>query len=361
MDFMISIQNIGFTDFEMIQEKLYFCDIFTGNIVSVDLEENIFSILYMPDASKKMQYGIVMKTGDKLLFIPRNATSILKFDIKSHECNIIELDNSELSGKPFFIDICQIEKKIYLIPGRYSNIVELDINTFSLDYFPIEKKNTELFTGCKVFVDKSNIIIFRNNGNGLLNYNIERKEENEYELNLREFKALCVIATDDKLIYSGFGKKVLLLDKSAQKLKWIDTYKGCEEPKEGICHMLKYQNGIYLIALNQPVIYLLSLDYMEITKFAEFSWGQGDVDVWSMFTKCDVLGAKLYKDTIILYSSIRKSIIEINLETKKISYHDTFKWETGNYNEILKRKIKKEFVIQEGIVTIEDFIGSIIL
>lgn len=350
------VHNIGFFDFAVVEEKLWFCNVFSGDIVSLDMKKNTFSCEEFLKETGKMQYGKVELVNNKLYFLPRNATQILIYDTKKRLVCIKNLrKRDDRFEKPLFIDMCKIDNKLILIPGRYPWFVEVDTCDDNVKYYYIDELNREngLLTNCSAVLFENEVIVYKNSGDALLVFNTLTKKQKLITIETG-IKSLSAVKINGNIIYAGFSHRIAVFNTICKKVSWIEYYDDCERPIEGLGQLLTYEGYIFAIALNQPIIYTVSIETCSIKKWIEFQWGDGKKSVWDCFTKCDVIGAKILNDTIILYSTMRNEIIEINIPSKEITYHDFFMWDKEN-KEFFVSNFLKEQAIDEGVISLNDF------
>ncbi|NLK38016.1 MAG: hypothetical protein GX299_08020 [Epulopiscium sp.] len=355
--------SVGFLDFVLINGRMWFCNIFTGSIISLNLETNEFFYEVNTDINSinsKTQYGSVELVGNELYFVPRNATQIFVFNIKDKSTRFIELEAiNDTYTKPLFLSVCKKNADLYLIPGRYPSLVRLDTKTKEVRYESIVDRKPNELLGSNAVLVGDELIIGRSDRKSCLIFDLSTGEQHTYSLEHEELVPLTALAIRDKVMFAGFGNKIAVFDIRQKEIHWIDEYCDSIIPKEGIGQLLCYDNQIFAVSMNQPVIYEVSLESNCINKWVEFEWGNGKNSVFDSFTKCDVIGAKVIEEKMVLYSTVRNSIIEINMKTKEIKYHDEFIWDAksrqGYVNEYLSNN---QFMI-EGEITLKDFIDSL--
>ncbi|MGN1049559.1 MAG: hypothetical protein ACI4P9_03400 [Selenomonadaceae bacterium] len=352
--------KVGFCGFSALNKKIYFSDIFSGKIVSFDIENQTYkvdckNIEMVPNRS--MMYGKVIIVGDNAYLAPRNATDILIYNVKNGFCSNIELKClGEKCGKPLFIDMVKIENRLFLIPGRYHSIVEFNLLNNDIILHEIGEKNS-LFTNCNVIVDGKDIYIYRNNVNMLCIFNVEDYKFKEIPLKQKRINALAALEFEDKMIFAGFGDRLIVVDKVTHVLDYIDAYIDCLKPQVGFGQLVIYDNNVYAIALNQPVIYKVDVSEQKIQKYIDFSWGDYSRETWEMFTKCDVLYAGVIDNKLIFFSTIRNSIIEVDLRNDNLKYYDKADW--SNMAEYIDEMVKRNILINEGLISLTDFVEII--
>lgn len=352
--------KVGFCGFSALNSKIYFSDIFSGQIVSFDIENQTYRLDRMNlemESNRSMMYGKVVIDGNKAYFAPRNATDILIYNIENGSCRNIELKClSEKCGKPLFIDMVRIENKLFLIPGRYPAIVEFNLLNNDIRLHETGEKNS-LYTNCNVIVDGKEIYIYRNNVNKLCIFSVEDYKFKEIQLDQKKNNVLAALEFENKMIFAGFGDKLMVVDKVTHRLNFIDTYMDCLKPEVGFGQLVISDNDVYAIALNQPVIYKVDVTKQKIQKYIEFSWGDFSKETWEMFTKCDVLYADVIDNKLIFFSTMRNSIIEVDFRNDSLKYYDKADW--SNKAEYINEMAKKNIIIKESLISLTDFIEII--
>lgn len=354
--------EVGFINYINVDGRMWFCNIFSGIIVSLDLETD--EVFYEVETEKnsissKMQYGLAEMVGDEIYFIPRNATRIFVYNVKDKSSFYIELGKMNVPcGKPLFLGVCRKDKFLYLIPGRNTSIVRLDIETRKITHYFIEGvEKGELLSNGSVALVGDKLIVGKRDGKSFLVLDITEGKQFVYPVCRNCIKPLCALTVDNMVVFAGFGREILVYDVSDQTVSLMDSYYDCVEPREGIGQLLGNEKNIFAIAINQPIIYKISLENRVITKWIEFEWGNKEHSVFDRFTKCDVIGAKVVDDKIVLYSTVRNSIIEINIASKEIKYHDEFIWEKANRQAYANECLNNNLLVSEGTVTLKDYIG----
>ena len=358
--------EIGFTDFVYINEEILFCNIFSGDIVKLDLERDEFVIetsIGKIDNQNKMQYGLIEKCDDNLIFIPRNSTKILVYNLEEKSKRYIELKQfGEKFYKPLFLSACRHKDDLFLIPGRYPFIVKMHVKTFQIQYINFDSNFSEfigelyfqsnaLMVDGKLFVlsAKENVLMVIDE-NGL---------QESIRLNSEWFGVLSMLKWEDNIILAGFSSKILMINLKTFMDKEIDCYMNDERPKNGIGKLVLCGDTVLAIAINQPIIYEVSAKNGCLCKWLEYNTSGINSSVLDRFTKCDILGAEVIGNRILMYSTIRNSIIEINIQTKEIKYHDTFSWELQNKQNYLREYLKELKIINEDKMTLEQFLRLI--
>lgn len=358
--------ELGFVDFAIVEDDLWFCNVFTGDIICLDLETDVFLCKGSTNVTRekrKMQYGLVELVNGKLYFLPRNATKIFVYNIEQKLGCTIELEKySDTYEKPLFISMCRKDNMLFLVPGRYSCLVGVNTDTDTLEYYSlgVRKGKKEMFTNCNAVVNGNEIIVYKNNSNTLLSFDCVGKNQKSIPIESRGFRALSSLTFAREIVYAGFGSEILIYNKANQKIDIIDYYDECEKPVEGVGQLLCYGNLIFAIALNQPIIYEVSLENRNLKEWIKFDWGDKKNEAWDLFTKCDIIGARIIEDRMILYSTIRNSIIEIDAQTKEIRYHDKFFWQKENKKKFVNDYIKRNSLIREGDISLNDFLDGMI-
>lgn len=350
---MRSLLNIGFTDCVVCDDSILFDNIFSGDIVKCDLKRDIFEVIHRTEVCGRMQYGMIIEVEDRLILIPRNATTLLIYEMQTMEKTLIALEGSAYCNKPLFIDAIKYNNSLYLIPGRYPNIVKFNLEKMTLDYIPVDKTKEELYTSCNVLRKGDYIYILRKHA--LFELDTETNslyEKRKYEL----WHPLSALMYNDIIVSVGFGPKVMLLKSNSMEVRWIDKYFGCDAPKEGYSNAISIDGKIYLFTINQPSIYLLSIENEVITKYMNYDWGVKREEIWNQFTKCDVLGVSVNEGTLCFYSSMRNCIIEISTDTKRVVYHDDVRWDYDNMKYYLDKKITNHIAIMEGEIDLDTFL-----
>lgn len=360
---MSHIANIGFMDFAEIDGNIFFCDVFTGKIIELNLEKREFSIINQSSSMtgvRKMQYGSIEIVGFKLYFAPRNATSIIILDVTKKTINYVELKDAEKACKPLFVSTCNIKNTVYFIPGRYDSIVSIDVMSDEICYYPIKKKTQTLLTNCNTLLYKDNIIIYKYKCNEILFFDTNKKIQRVENYDLNNFRALAALKVDNILVYAGFDERILLFNENNKDIEWIDNYEQCEKPKFGIGQLIICKEEIYAFSINSPVIYKISLQFKKITKFMEYNWENEQQSVWEIFTKCDVLGCNMYSNHILFYSTIKNCIIDIDTDTKKMVYLNNIEWNKDNKKQYIETIMKENSFIYEGNISLIDYITYLI-
>lgn len=351
--------DLGFVEFVSHDGSIYFNDIFTGNIVCLNLTEDVFEVLSQESNNGKMQYGALKYIGNNLIFAPRNATDILVYSIETGEMENVNLDSTKIDGKPLFLNVVYHGDWIYFTPGKYASIIALNSKTFAVEYIEVNKEIGKLFSSCNGWIEDNKICMITNGGT-IVKVDCEKGVKTENHISMKDIKPLASLDYGNSQIFAGFGTKIMILDKEKDEIQWIDTYKNCEEPAEGYCNLLCIDQDIYMVVMNQPKIYKLSLMTREITSFVEFEWGIENRDIWNTFTKCDVVGAGVLERSLLLYSTIRNAILEINVDTKEVRYHDYFRQETNNRNKCIQEYIKNATIAIEGEIFLDEFLNALI-
>ncbi len=348
--------KVGFCGFITFNKKMFFSDVFTGRFVEYDIENTSYEIKCLKlsmNLNGKMQYGKLAKTDNKVYFVPRNATEIIVYDIVSDTYKKIELKClGEKFGKPLFIDAVQIGGRLFLIPGRYPAIVEINLTNDSVTLHETGDSN-DLFTNCNVLFDNKNIYMYVNKENKLSVFNTDEYTFRDILLNEKNINALTALEYEDKFLYAGFGKKILVVDKKDYSLEYIDKYVEGSSPDLGFGQMITYKGNIYAVAMNQPTIYQVNVKDKTILKFKDFSWNDSSKAIWEKFTKCDVLFADVVDDSLVFYSSMRNSIVEYDFKNDTFIYHDEPKWK--NKADYINGIRKKDILLKEGTVSLTDF------
>lgn len=351
--------DLGFVEFVSHDGKIYFNDIFTGNIVCLDLAEDVFVVLSQGSNNGKMHYGALKCIGNNLIFAPRNATNILAYNIETEKMENISLDSTKIDGKPLFLSMVSHGDWIYFIPGKYASIIALNNKTFAVKYIEINKEMGKMFSSCNGWIEDNKICVITNDGT-IVKVDCEKGTKTEKHISTNDIRPLTSLDYGKNQIFAGFGSKIMILDKEKDEVQWIDTYKNCEEPEEGYCNLLRIDQEIYMVVINQPKIYKLSIQTREISPFIDFEWGIEDRDIWSKFTKCDVVGAGVLKKSLLIYSTVRNAILEIDVDTKEVRYHDFFRQEANNRNKCIQEYIKNTGTAIEGEISLDEFLNVLI-
>ncbi len=352
-------KDLGFVEFISYNGKIYFDDIFTGNIVCLDLAEDVFEVLSQGNQYGKMQYGALKCSGNNLIFAPRNATNILIYNIETDKMGSVDLDLEKIDGKPLFLNIVSHENQLYFIPGKYASIITLNNKTFATEYIGVNKEIGRMFSSCNGWIEHNKICVLANDGT-IVKADCEKGTIEEKRISMIGLTPLTSLDYGEKQIFAGFGPKIMILAKEEDEIQWIDTYKNCEEPKEGYCNLLCIDQEIYMVVINQPKIYKLSLQTKEISQFIDFEWGRKDLTIWNKFTKCDVVGAGVLGKSLLIYSTVRNAILEINVDTKEVRYHDYFRQEETNRNKRIQEFIKNAGTTIEGVISLREFLEALI-
>lgn len=351
--------NIGFIDFVVINNELWFCNIFDGEFIRLNLEKNEFSYAVFRDTCEKrmkMSYGLVECVKDKLYFIPRNETKIFIYSLKNKKA--VSLNLKIFDGrceKPLFRSCCKMENRLVLIPGRYPCIIEINTITDEIKYISANISNGEMFTNCDTVLINHEVVINKK-VNEVVYFDLFTEKYKNYPIKMDGMKALTALDIGQKILYAGFGPKIMILDKVSHQIEWIKCCDDCCVPVEGIGQLLTYQDNIYAIAINEPIIYTVSIKKMTFSKWLEYDWGKKRPEIWKIFMKCDAICVKIVGNRMIIYSTMRNGIIDINLQSKKMYYHNDFSWNKENKKQFIKNYFTNDSLIDEGLIELQDFI-----
>ena len=360
---MFFSEQIGFFDFVVIGNEIWFYNTFDKSIVSVNLNKNEYKLEALDElayGAGKMHYGTMMLVKEKLFFMPRNETRILIFDIEKKRIDYIELDQVGCGfEKPLFVSMCLKNNSLLMVPGRYPFFAEVDIKTGEVNYYATEaKRNSKrigLYTNCNVVTDKRFAIVYTQ-GTGLTFFDFETKKQHIIKLDNMYFEALSALKVDNSILFAGDTDTITIYNLNENTTELIEEYVDCSPPREGFAKLLSYKDDIYALALNQSVIYVLSIRTKTIREWIRFDWGHENRAVWEYFTQCDIIGAKIWNDSLLMYSTLRNCIIEISFLSKRIRYYDRLVWQEKNKTEFINKQIEENKTTIEGTIRLEEFI-----
>lgn len=332
----------------------WFCHLYYNVLCKLNLETNEITVetFFPTEESMTGQYMGVSYYHEKLIFQPLNAKQILIYELNSRQFKKIPLSLNYMpeSNSRLFSDAILSDDKIFLFPGYYKSIVELNLSTLEIAYHNkwyhdlqhVVSGNQILFA-CAIRTEKDVLLPFRQ-GNKIVQMHLETSQFNIYDIG------------DSSTRYSGGtfdGKYVWLTDYRKSSLyKWIPGNDILEEYtirveglkiNGGMGHLVKASNAILLFPVCGNMIVKFEPDnrmFSTVVNLEENS--KKEIDEFQFF-RMHFSYVNYYENKIYSYSYIEGCIYCIDLIDMKVKKIQSLL--NGNLN-FLKKQIAQTMNLQ---------------
>ena len=133
-----AFKPIAFRNIAVHENDGWFCDIYYDGLFHIDLRTGMISLEFFFGTNQIEAYSPIAYYEEKLIIAPRNADSILIYDIVKKHAERIRLNMSEnYVGNDllhFFSAIEVYGRYAYIFPGRYHAIIRINLENYEIKY-----------------------------------------------------------------------------------------------------------------------------------------------------------------------------------------------------------------------------------
>ena len=345
------MMEIQFYDACKVENSLFLSACNFNGLFRFDLEtEELSFVSHFPceKLSKKYLHSGVIKSNNKVFFIPYSGCSICSFDLKKNEFEYDELCDKDTNYA--FVFPLIYKKKVFIIPSDLSG------NVFRLEEggekFTVDRRLTDIIhdllkleqgamcdlSGCAIH---DNILIIGLFGKSkILKIDIESGEANVLTTNGITVGNL-IFYNDSVWIVSSDGEKCSKITEDGNTLC---EYNLCESNTRGYQLFVAYNGELYLLGcVKDSLLKLVDNNWVEVVNEIPIEFKR--VTEWAFLS-----GSKVIDDDLFLFPISGNGIVKIN-QTGSYSFMKT---STSDFTLDRIKKLKHEDMK-------EDISGGIIL
>lgn len=367
------IKKIGFTDFAVRGNYVWFCDMYHSRLIKMDIstgEMCLEAVMPAFPVGRQMGYGTIIIHEDKLVITPRNADRILIYDLKSRDMTELPLtDGEKPEGKPLFINAFAYKNNIFLVPGRFFALVKLNMDNMELTYYDkivedakaYQSNCTDIMVNCRpVVIDcycilpifGTNVFVQMDLDTG--NYVIKKSEKTKMRI-------LATACDENDIWFAGFDEGLFRYNFENERFEEFEDFSGISKPKIGIGQILNYKNQIIIFPINESRMIVFDKHTKKYHRLFEIPVSPNTVkhEEWAI-TGCDLLGAEYIKEGIVLmFSAFTGQLLSVNIEEATWKVYDGMLTGDRDEEDLLRQYIKNGEVIYEEDWGLSAFIKSI--
>lgn len=329
------LQSVGFTNYAIAKDAIWFCDIYHSNLLKMQLDTgkiNLEMALLPENISGKMQYGPIVCIKDKIILAPRNAGDILVYDIFTKLVVRFCLKKRNIeSRKPLFISGFVYREEAFFIPGNYPAIIKVNVKSMLVEYFEnfyydlpfeIRKRDGILCNSNALVID--NFFVFPIYDSNIFikiyldfsGYEIER-------IGTHPYKIWSMVSIDEDIWFAGpdgifeylVKKKCIVCHNKAFTRKQL---------MNGIGQIIDYYKELVIIPVNGEKIILFHTQKNECTEFEDYTMPISANDNGKhVLTGSNIIClGKINDDVLCIFSTFENEICLINLKNHLIRHYE---------------------------------------
>lgn len=365
------LQNVGFTNYTIVKDDIWFCDIYHNNLLKMQLNTGEISLetaLLPENISGKMQYGPIVYIKDKIILAPRNAGDILIYDIftKAIVRICLKKRNAELR-KPLFINGFVYGEEAFFIPGNYPAIIKVNVESMSVEYFEnfyydlppeIKKRNGILCNSNALIIN--NFCIFPIYDSNIfikvyLNFSgfeIKRIGENPYKILSMAYihENIWFAGLDGVFEYSVKEKCIICHNKAFTRKQLMN----------GIGQIVSYHKNLVIVPINGEKIILFHTQKYECTEFQDYIMplSSGNNGKHVLTSSNIICFGKLNDDVLCIFSTYENEICLINLKNHLVRRYEG-KYVGQSIDQIIELYITNNQIINEADINLNEYISYV--
>ncbi|NBJ81069.1 hypothetical protein D5274_03675 [bacterium 1XD42-94] len=323
--------GVSFFDICFDDNYGWFCDAYTNTLYKFNLSTRLImveAIIPTKRGEPFFQYGFIAKWKTLLILAPRSAKDILVYDILEKTFSSIKLEMGRTQDRDkynLFSGIQIYNNYAFLIPGRFSAIVRLDLNTFEVKYFDSCIKNLKksikkyddkkvLFARCNC-VSEDKIILPCWQGNFIMEFKFGTGE-----FKLIEFPEICGelsggYVQNQELFFATKNDNFLFKsDLSGNVLEQIEIK---IEAEKGISFLTNFGSKAIVIPVFGRKIIQWNWDTKQSTEIMQLSdTKKKNSYAGQFFGEVDILSSvKDEKENLWIYSIWGNEILKLDMNT----------------------------------------------